>query len=70
MSSSYTLELSDDWDLHATESGNLPTDIKAQGIAQNVRETLDEAGGFGIPGLHDVVVDGVQCVEYEVCVDL
>lgn len=38
--SDYTLSLADDWDLHVTESGNLPTDTKAQGIAQNVANAI------------------------------
>lgn len=38
--SDYTLSLANDWDLHVTESGNLPTDIKAQGIAQNVANAI------------------------------
>ena len=54
--SDYTLSLADDWDLHITESGNLPTDTKAQGIAQNVANAVrlftDDAYYFknrGIP---------------------
>lgn len=38
--SDFTLRLEDDWDLHVTESGNLPTDTKAQGIAQNVANAI------------------------------
>ena len=38
--SDYTLSVSGDWDLHVTESGNLPTDTKAQGIAQNVANAI------------------------------
>lgn len=34
--SDHTLNLEDDWDLHVTDAGNLPTTTMAQGIAQNV----------------------------------
>ena len=36
MSSDYTLELHDDWDLHVNDAGNLETINYALGIAQNV----------------------------------
>ena len=36
MSSDFTLNLQDDWDLHVNDAGNLETTEYAQGIAQNV----------------------------------
>jgi hypothetical protein len=36
MSSSHTLKLEDDWDLHVDPAGNLPVSYDAYSIAQNV----------------------------------
>jgi hypothetical protein len=59
--SDYTISLEDDWDIHVTDDGNLPTVNSAQGIAQNVANAFrlftDDAYYFGEKGIPHFLIE-------------
>lgn len=59
--SDYTLNLEDDWDLHVTDDGNLPTTNGGQGVAQNVANAFrlftNDAYYFGDRGVPHFLIE-------------